>query len=231
MKTLLLCLIVLLASSSFGQKKDFKRWKVGSVISFDKQLGEKYLSDVELNLSYQNGVSYADRIHVPESSSEKIEPLSIDFTFGFVGQFSLTPKIEIGTGITLSRKTFRKHYYETWWTCWDEVSIGSHYYINQSNNYLDIPVFIRYNFLQSKLNFHVESGLTTSHLLEKEQVYGITKWSLFGQAGLGASYTLGNGIQFSSTAFYKRKLTNLDRSQDLFHTNSISFEVRTAFIF
>jgi hypothetical protein len=231
MKTLLLSFVLLLAAASFGQSKDFKRWKVGTMSSFDKQLNEIHLSPEELNGLFPEGFNPNKSIYIPDNATEKIDPIEINFTTGIIGQFSLTEKLEIGMGLAFSKKTFRKYYHLIYHNWNGTIVTQYNYYIDESNSYFDIPAFLRYNFLKSNFNFHLETGLNTSYYLDQRPTHVASKWSMLGSIGLGASYKLGNGIQFSTTAFYKKKFIDFDRSQEIFHSNSLSFELRTAFIF
>lgn len=214
MKTTILILSILISGYGFSQE-DFKRWKIGSSISYDG--------------SMRGGFIYGSNGIAPGGCVVQEPAFDFDFTAGIVGQYSLTKRLEIGSGLAYSRKTdLESNYYficGNGLICPPLIAI----YAPMQNNFLEIPVFVRYNFLKTKFNFHVEAGTTGGMMLNEN--YFSSKYRLDGQAGLGISYTIADLINLSATTFYGRRLTDFDRNSIIMYPNSLSLEFRAAFIF
>lgn len=153
------------------------------------------------------------------------------FTTGVIGSYSLWSKLEIGLGLAYSRKesAYDYNWYNYGFCGTEPIYIMT--YVEPAVNYLETPLFVRYNFLKTKLNFHVETGATLTYNLAKSNFYDDQRYTLRAQGGLGMSYTIGNFLNIGATAFYKRKLTDFKRESYLSTPNSLSFELRTSFIF
>ncbi|MDX2360144.1 MAG: outer membrane beta-barrel protein [Crocinitomicaceae bacterium] len=212
MKTIIFNFCLIVVSISFGQTEDFGRWKFGTSTSFNKN----YYGDFGAN-----------EVGSTSPCSPDWGLNRIDLTTGIIGQYALTRKLEIGMGISYSRKSHMYDYYEIHG---NNIFCSSlFYYPPIKFSYLEIPVFARYNFLKTKLNFHVELGVITEFLLEETYYYN-SKFSLSGQAGLGISYTIFDALNISATAYFKRKLANFDKLRDVFNPNTVSVELRVAYI-
>lgn len=217
MKTIITTLVLLISLSSFSQIEQLGKWKIGASASYDMDLYTGFNNIDIVDPGFAPGGCYGNDYYGTRG-----------YSAGIVGQYSIRPRLEVGIGATYSKK--HNQYGSSNYFTYDPLLCYEYYYAPSASNFLDVPVFLRYNFLKSKLNFHIESGVTSTYTLDKFDYYNTSKFAFKAQGGLGVSYTIGQLINISATTFYKRKLTDFNRSTDYGPKNSMSFELRTVFI-
>lgn len=215
MKTILATIALLTSLISFAQIEELGKWKIGMTGSFDNHLSSNFNAT-----PYGNDCGFAPGGCIVEAPTS-----TFGYSAGILTQYSITRRLEVGIGALYSKQ------YNTIPEFYPTCGNGCYYlnYIPGATNFIESPVFVRYNFLKTKLNFHIESGVTTTFGLEK-MLYDASRFTLKGHSGLGMSYTIGNLINVSATAFYKRKLTDFNRNTDYSAPNYVSFELRTLIV-
>lgn len=197
MKNLLTVLFLLYSLTGFSQPGTEKRanWKVGLMFSQDFYRSTSIASD--------------------KSAGYYLEPSDFNFTAGLTGQFTIKPKLEFVTGVTYSKKDFTGTYYCH--VC-DFSVLPQPELIRQ--RYLEVPALLRYNFLDKKLGLNIEAGLLGGYRTNNietqyghDELFG-SRYLLSGQAGLGASYDVGQKISLSLTTVYRSLLKNYSKETD-----------------
>ncbi|MFT6503212.1 MAG: hypothetical protein ACJASQ_003345 [Crocinitomicaceae bacterium] len=224
MKTIITALALLISAGANSQVEsprttELGKWKIGMTGSYVRHFQDVHVFQEEQS-GFAPGGCYEQPYYEPQ----------INFTAGIVSSYSILPKLEIGLGVAYSRQQPVNDMLYLPFTCGTGTDFSQCYYIPNPSRFIETPVFVRYYFLKTKLNFHVESGLTASFGLNNYSEMS-PKYNLRTQGGLGMSYTFGGLINVSATAFYKRRITDFNRIMNLNNTNSIAFELRTSFVF
>jgi hypothetical protein len=176
---------------SQNNSKNSDKWKVGVTFSPDN-----YLNSSNISLTQDIGFG-------------SVSLSRFNFTSGLSAEWSFNSNIDIGSGINYSRKDFSGTFYcnECLWVFPPEPE-------SIKLRFIEVPVFIRYNFFDKKIDLHVEAGLTGGYLINKfSSRYGGTppanKFQLGGQVGLGVSLDLGQRINLSLSSDFRQSFTNL----------------------
>jgi len=214
MKTIITSLAILISLSSYSQIENLGKWKIGTTVSYDMDLNS--FSSLYSSSGIAPGGCY-------EPYPSPYTTRSRGYSAGVIGQYSIFDKLEVGVGAIYSKK-YNNYGYPTDYL----IAI---YYVPNPSNFIEVPVFARYNFLKTKLNFHVESGVSTSYILDKSFYSSDSRFAMKAQAGIGMSYTFMNLLNVSATTFYKHRITDFSRKMNYSSPNSLSFELRTAIIF
>ena len=228
MKELLTALLLISGFTASAQIQELGKWKIGMTGSYERQFQNDQvflfgkMPTQEEQCGFGVGGCYGGSTYTPQRN----------FTAGVVSSYSIRPKLEIGLGVAYSKQRQQavNDILYLPFTCGTGTDFSQCYYAPEPSRFIETPVFVRYHFLKTKLNLHVESGLTASFGLNNYSEI-TPRYNLRTQGGLGMSYTFGGLINLSATAFYKRKISNFNRLTTLTNTNSVAFELRTSFIF
>ncbi|NRA13273.1 MAG: outer membrane beta-barrel protein [Crocinitomicaceae bacterium] len=221
MKEILTALLLITGLTASAQTQELGKWKVGMTGSYD---------------THFEGSQIINQPNFGIMAGGCIEPYyesQVNFTAGIIGSYFVLPRLEVGVGVAYSKQETSNPnlYYANF--CGTEpyyLQCGVGLEMDQTR-FIETPVFVRYNFLKSKLNFHVETGLTLGYGLNNYSFASSSRFNLRSQGGLGMSYTFGGLINVSATAFYKKKITDFRRITNLNNSNSMALELRTSFIF
>jgi len=206
MKNLIVLSLVLATLTGISQTDNDKqdKWKIGITMSPDIFLNSTSLTTGEL-------------------SGYDLKLSGFHYTIGFIGLLAIKPKLYIGTGISFSQKDFSGTYYCH--VC-DFISQGPE---TIKQRFIEIPLFVRYNIVDKKFGFHVETGFINGFLVKDlkpkfEEPLSTKKYLLSGQFGLGIDIDLGQRINISLTSTYKHSITNFSDT-DEFKFRSFGFMV------
>ena len=200
--TTILCFAALTSFSQSSLKKQSKL-KIGFTFSTDMNLTSSSISDSRW-------------------SHYEMEPSEFNYTTGIIGLLSIKPSVAIGSGITYSNKDYSVSYY-----C-DVCDYGfDTRSLQTQQRFIEIPIFVRYQFINGKFGLHGETGFTGSYLFKEiENKYGLVpncnNFLLSGQLGLGIDIALGQKIDFSLTTRYTRSLSDFYEYSD-FRFNTLEF--------
>lgn len=200
-----LCLLPLVG---FSQSEPGAGWKVGVVVLQD---------------FYKSAESTKDNY-----SGYFLEPADFNYTTGLTAQFALGSRTEFLTGFTYSKKDFTSTFY---------CHVCDFSRLPQPEpirlRYLEIPLLIRYNFLDKKLGLYADAGLLSGYRVSEsdsdtdEVMFG-SNYLLSGQVGLGASYAIGPRIGLNLNAVYRKTLEDFSKDTNL-ELNSIGVGAGFAF--
>ena len=116
----------------------------------------------ESNGKWKFGVTIAPDIYfnsgsfslTEETGFSSIEASGFNFTSGLIGEWSFNSKFDIVSGINYSRKDFSGRYY---------CNVCEFFTIPQREpiniQFVEIPVFVRYNMFNNQFGVHVEAGI------------------------------------------------------------------------
>lgn len=227
----LVTLILLFTTfTAWGQTETKKqsKWKIGLTFCPDIALRASYN---ENNIYLRDGDGYGSYGYYMDSpgfnfnSAQRFNfyNIGINFTAGLIGQITITPKLDIGTGIAYSKKDYlgRYHY----------VSYYSPLYAPSERikqRFIEIPLYVRYNILGNKFRFHIKIGLVSGYLINKvittdEGELATNKFQFSGEFGLGINFNMGERIIFSLTPNYNHSFTKFSDGAN-FKLHSIGIE-------
>ncbi|TRX48070.1 PorT family protein [Fulvivirga sp. M361] len=211
MNKLITLLLVFTTIASFSQDSPLPlgRWKIGLVFSPDTYFGSPTI--------------LTDRY-----SGHEIETSEFTFTTGIIGLFTVNPKLDIGSGISYSKKDVSGlpfcHVCDFGFPIEEQVL---------KQRFVEIPLFIRYRILNNKIGLYIETGLTTSYLTEDiktkyELEPNTNNFLLSGHVGLGIDMALEDRIIIGLTPVYRQSLTEFYSTSD-FHFRSFGVMSSIAF--
>ena len=201
-KNIILFPLILLSLTATSQTDKGKqdKWKIGLTMSPDI-----FLNSTSLTYGYS-------------SDGYNLKPTGFNYTIGVIGQLIIRPKLAIGAGISYSQKNFLGNYYCHVCDFW---AGDAHELMKQ--RFIEIPLFVRYNIVDKKFGFHVETGFINGFLANDimpkfDGVYffidslSFRKFLLSAQFGIGVDLDLGKRINISLTNTYRHSLTNFSDS-------------------
>lgn len=189
------------------------------------KVGLMYSPDIYLNL---NTITTADSKEYPIKDTE------FNFTTGIVGQMEINSKLDVTTGLSYSKKDITSLVY----------CVGCHYialYFPEpeliKQRYIEIPIGMRYHFVDKKLNVHAEAGLIGSYLIKETDTYSEypelnsiikdryakNKFFLSGQIGMGTDLNLDQRMNLSFTTVYRNSLSANFSNDPNFKLRSLGF--------
>ena len=216
MKNIILLLVILLSLTATSQTEKDKpdKWKIGLTMSPDIYLNSTSLTVGDGTWGYN------------------LKPTGFNYTIGFNAQLIIKPKLAIGTGITYSQKKFLGHYY-----CHVCDPFFPTYEL-MKQRFIEIPLFVRYNIIDKKFGFHLETGLINGFLtndikpkFEGAVLFGppfrdgwyTREFLLSAQFGIGVNLDLNQRINVSLTNSYRHSLTDFSESDKNFKFRSLGF--------
>lgn len=151
-----------------------------------------------------------------------LERSYFNYVVGIFGQFPITQKLDIGTGITYSQQDLKGTFYCT--TC-NSLPFEPE---RLNLRFLEIPVFIQYNLLNSKIKLHVQAGFIGSYLISRPDLILFSRPDLNyasntsfnrplskGFLGIGTNIDIGKKINFQLTPTYRYSFNYLFNDTNL----------------
>ncbi|MCE9540085.1 MAG: porin family protein, partial [Bacteroidetes bacterium] len=125
------------------------------------------------------------------------------------------PRLGLGTGLTYSQQDLQ----ETYSCAFCNTSPIEPKRLNL--RFLEIPVFLQYNFLNSKIKLHAQAGFVGSYLISQPDLFYISfnKMLLKGHIGTGANINIGKKFNFQLTPTYSHSFNSLSKETN-FKINS-----------
>src|SRR5690606_11424108 len=158
------------------------KWKIGFMFSSD------FYTSARVNTESGGYVGYI------------LDDSKYNFTTGLTGQYKIAPKLDIGLGITFSKKSFNAD-----WFCHTCDIIGSTPTVPIELQFIEIPVFMRLYIIDKKMDLFTDFGLTGGFLTNDVSITEINdnNFLLSTQIGIGTEIDLGKNIGLNGTAMYK----------------------------
>jgi hypothetical protein len=141
----------------------------------------------------------------------QLEPSGFDFSSGLVGLYSIESKFDIGLGIDYSQKGFTGTFYCS--TC-DFLTAPQPEKLSQQ--FIEIPLFVRYNILNKKLGLHADAGFTNGYMINNintqyEGPLNCNKFQFIGQIGLGIDLNFGQKMSLLLSSAYYHPFTSFSK--------------------
>jgi hypothetical protein len=194
MKAFLISFLILSSLTGFCQDKVNNKgnWNFGIAFSPDIYFNSK-------------------SIYTGSESGYHLDPSGFSFTSGIVGLYSFESKFDIGSGINYSQKAFSGTYYCS--VC-DFLIAPKPEPISQQ--FIEIPLFVRYNILDKKFGVHADAGLTSGYLINNidtqyEGTLTCNRFQFNGQIGLGMNLNLGQRVNLILSSAYNHPFTSFSK--------------------
>ncbi len=196
---LFLCMTAFCSSDTIGRKE----FKLGIIFS-------------------PEGLTEISKLRLDGDNGYNLERSYFNYVVGIVGQFPITQKLDIGTGITYSQQDLKGTYYCAY--------CNSLPFEPERLNlrFLEIPVFIQYNLLNSKIKLHVQAGFIGSYLISRPDLNLYNRQDLNyasntsfnrplskGFLGIGTNIDIGKKINFQLTPTYRYSFNYLFNDTNL----------------
>ena len=95
----------------------------------------------------------------------KLERSYFNHTIGIVGQFPITQRLDIGSGVTYSQQDLQGTYYCEYCEYFNTSGPPEPERLNL--RFLEIPVYFQYNFLDGKIKLNAIAGFVGSYLISR----------------------------------------------------------------
>ena len=194
MKTFLISILILSSLTGYCQDKTDNKgnWNVGITFSPDN-----YFKSTSILTGSDIGYH--------------LEPSGFSFTSGLVGLYSIESKFDIGSGIDYSQKDYSGTFYCS--LC-DFLTTPEPEPIFQQ--FIEIPLFVRYNILDKKFGVHADAGLTSGYLINNigaqyEGTLNCNKFQVTGHIGLGFNINFGEKISLILSSAYNHPFTSFSK--------------------
>ncbi|MFT5821166.1 MAG: hypothetical protein ACI8ZM_002415 [Crocinitomix sp.] len=166
--------------------------------------------EIKYGLQFRAGTSFSqnsDHLILNIYEGYWLEPVSLDMRYELNFVANIRNKWTLFTGLNYSNRNFEGTYYCH--VC--DFFVFPNGPEKLTFRFLEVPLYLRYNLLDRKINWHVEAGLDASFTLNRPTIwYGekldVNRFNLNFFAGTGLNYDVNNRINVNLTVGYRRQL-------------------------
>lgn len=182
------------------------------------------------NITRDNFSKGRDYISFSEGSGYGITKSYFNYTTGINLQFPLTKKLSMGTGIAYTQQDLEANHYCMW--CGSLPSEPEKLELR----FIEVPLFIQYNLLNSKIKVYVQAGAQGTQLLRIPDLWfpnniSYNRQTFKGILGIGTSIDLGKHFAVQLTPTYRYAFNSVYKETELkMHsigiTGGISYRIK-----